>query len=174
MDADNLIRKIEFTLIDEGQRDFKKFKLGEFIKYTPSEVASILQKHKEIFQQPDFWEYGGFVMGDMMTFPDTVEEFMEQYKIVDTEKIYSNGIELVPIFRMKQWFEHEKVQAEALHDLIEGRFNIQAKPLVRCMNCKYCEVAKNGINAWCNKHEFCVDVCDYCSFAERNRDGQTT
>ena len=41
-----------------------------------------------------------------MTFPKTVEEFMDQYKIVDTEKIYSNGIELVPIFRMKQWFEH--------------------------------------------------------------------
>ena len=45
-------------------------------------------------------------MSDIMTFPKTVEEFMDQYKIVDTEKIYSNGIELVPIFRMKQWFEH--------------------------------------------------------------------
>lgn len=45
-------------------------------------------------------------MNDIMTFPKTVEEFMDQYKIVDTEKIYSNGIEFVPIFRMKQWFEH--------------------------------------------------------------------
>ena len=42
----------------------------------------------------------------MMTFPNTVEEFMEQYKIVDTEKIYTNGADLVPIFRMLQWFEH--------------------------------------------------------------------
>ena len=42
----------------------------------------------------------------MMMFPNTVEEFMEQYKIVDTEKIYTNGTELVPIFRMMQWFEH--------------------------------------------------------------------
>jgi hypothetical protein len=41
-----------------------------------------------------------------MTFPDTVEEFMEQYKITDTDHVYSNGIEFVPIFRMKQWFEH--------------------------------------------------------------------
>lgn len=40
----------------------------------------------------------------MMFFPETVEEFMEQYKIVDTEQIYTNGAELVPIFRMKQWF----------------------------------------------------------------------
>lgn len=45
-------------------------------------------------------------MSDMMTFPDTVEEFMENYKIVDTDEVYTNGAELVPIFRMKQWFEH--------------------------------------------------------------------
>ena len=43
----------------------------------------------------------------MMMFPNTVEEFMEQYKMVDTEQIYSNGIEFVPIFRMKQWFAHQ-------------------------------------------------------------------
>ena len=45
-------------------------------------------------------------MGDMMTFPATVEEFMEQYKMTDTEHVYSNGTEYVPIYRMKQWFEH--------------------------------------------------------------------
>lgn len=44
--------------------------------------------------------------GQIMTFPNSVEEFMESYKMVDTEHIYSNGTEYVPIFRMKQWFEH--------------------------------------------------------------------
>lgn len=43
-----------------------------------------------------------------MSFPATVEEFMEQYEMVDKEQIYSNGTEYVPIFRMKQWFEHLK------------------------------------------------------------------
>ena len=42
-----------------------------------------------------------------MMFPNAVEEFMEQYKMVDTEQIYSNGIEYVPIFRMEQWFAHQ-------------------------------------------------------------------
>lgn len=42
-----------------------------------------------------------------MMFPNTVREFMEQYKMVDTEHIYSNGIEYVPIFRMEQWFAHQ-------------------------------------------------------------------
>ena len=46
-------------------------------------------------------------MSDCMTFPETVEEFMEQYKLIDTDGIYmSKGAELVPVFRMKQWFEH--------------------------------------------------------------------
>ena len=45
-------------------------------------------------------------MGDMMTFPASVEEFMEQYKMTDTEHVYSNGTEYVPIYRMRQWFEH--------------------------------------------------------------------
>lgn len=45
-------------------------------------------------------------MDEVMKFPKTVEEFMEQNKVVDTDHVYSNGIEFVPIFRMKQWFEH--------------------------------------------------------------------
>lgn len=45
-------------------------------------------------------------MGDMMTFPKTVDEFMEEWKITDTEEVYTNGTEFVPIFRMKQWFDH--------------------------------------------------------------------
>ena len=45
-------------------------------------------------------------MSDMMTFPASVEELVEQYKMIDTEDVYSNGTEYVPIDRMKQWFEH--------------------------------------------------------------------
>ena len=40
------------------------------------------------------------IMGDMMTFPATVEEFMEQYKMTDTEHVYSNGIEYVPLTKL--------------------------------------------------------------------------
>lgn len=46
-------------------------------------------------------------MDEMMQFPNTVEEFMEKYKIVDKGQVYTNGAELIPIFRMKQWFEHQ-------------------------------------------------------------------
>ena len=49
-------------------------------------------------------------MADKMIFPETVEEFMEQNKIVDSDQVYTNGSELVPIQRMKQWFEHKRGQ----------------------------------------------------------------
>ena len=43
---EELIRKIKLILIETGQND-KKFRLGEIIKYSPSEVANILRKHKD-------------------------------------------------------------------------------------------------------------------------------
>lgn len=67
-------------------------------------------------------------MGDCMNFPDTVDEYMEQYKMTDTKQVYSNGIEYVPIFRMEQWFEHEKAQqsrGDTTSDLISKTETIE-------------------------------------------------
>ena len=99
-------------------------------------------------------------MSDMMTFPGTVEEFMEQYKMTDTEHVYSNGTEYVPIYRMKQWFEHCRNQQ---------RPTIDAVPVVRCRECKY-RFKNNGhdksgcpiidANIW-------MDDDDFCSYGER-------
>ena len=89
-------------------------------------------------------------MGDMMTFHDSVEEFMEQYKMTDTEHVYSNGTEYVPIYRMKQWFEHFRNQK---------RPTIDAVPVVRCKDCKHrfkdswCEYADDDDNFYCARGE---------------------
>ena len=45
-------------------------------------------------------------MGVAMTFPKTFDEFAEEYKIVDYKEVYTNGTELIPIFRVKQWLGH--------------------------------------------------------------------
>lgn len=58
--------------------------------------------------------------GIVMEFPDTVDEFMEQYGMTDIECVYSNGIEYVPIYRMKQWFEHLKVKPKTNGDCIRS------------------------------------------------------
>ena len=58
-------------------------------------------------------------MGDQMTFPATFDEFAEQYKIVDKQEVYTNGTELIPIFRVKQWLDHSKNEVEKLEEYID-------------------------------------------------------
>lgn len=45
-------------------------------------------------------------MQHIMEFPNTFDEFAKEYGFTDTEQIYTNGSELIPIFRVKQWLEH--------------------------------------------------------------------
>ena len=45
-------------------------------------------------------------MSDMMTFPDTWEEFEKLYGFNDGEEIYTNNSRLIPSFRVKQWLDH--------------------------------------------------------------------
>lgn len=98
-------------------------------------------------------------MGDMMTFPASVEEFMEQYKMTDTEHVYSNGTEYVPIYRMKQWFEHCRNQQLLTIDVV---------PVVRCQYCNHCDPE----NYHCDHPmgtvaPFRRKPDDFCSYGER-------
>ena len=102
-------------------------------------------------------------MGDMMTFPASVEEFMEQYKMTDTEHVYSNGTEYVPIYRMKQWFEHCRNQQ---------RPTIDAVPVVRCKDCKWGKTWKNAFGIEGFKCDLLfVDLSPeaFCSYGEYGR-----
>ena len=45
-------------------------------------------------------------MDEMMTFPDTWEEFEKSYGFTDNEEVYTNGARLIPSFRVKQWLDH--------------------------------------------------------------------
>ena len=45
-------------------------------------------------------------MGDCMTFPKTAGEFIEQYSFKDEKQEYTNGAELIPVFRVEQMIEH--------------------------------------------------------------------
>lgn len=68
-------------------------------------------------------------MADSMSFPNTFDEFAEQFKIIDKEEVYTNGSELIPIFRVKQWLEHQ----EALkHGYDTGECN-----MFKCSVCGY-------------------------------------
>ena len=48
---DDIIYKIVNCVVETGQNDTNKFKLGETIRYSPSELLNILKAHKaEIFK----------------------------------------------------------------------------------------------------------------------------
>ena len=44
--------------------------------------------------------------GDIMSFPATPMEFVQSYSFKDSREIYTNGTELVPVFRIEQMLEH--------------------------------------------------------------------
>ena len=44
--------------------------------------------------------------GEQMDFPNTFDEFAKDYGFKDKDEIYTNGIELIPVYRVKQWLEH--------------------------------------------------------------------
>lgn len=45
-------------------------------------------------------------MGDCMTFPESIDEFIRDYSFYDTEEVYTNGAQLIPVFRVYQMLEH--------------------------------------------------------------------
>lgn len=83
-------------------------------------------------------ETRGDIMPDSMMFPKTVDEFMEKYKIVDTEEVYTNGAELVPIFRMEQWFEHEEAEP-----VKHGHWVVDEDGNIKCSECGHSGVGDN-------------------------------
>lgn len=52
--------------------------------------------------------------GEVMTFPNTWEEYEEQYGFNDTEQVYTNGSRLIQSFRVKQWLEHIEVSEDCI------------------------------------------------------------
>lgn len=58
-------------------------------------------------------------MSEAMTFPNSWEEFLNDYSFKDIEEIYTNGSELIPVFRVKQLINH--------YFLFSDKFNYNPK-----------------------------------------------
>lgn len=55
-------------------------------------------------------------MSDCMEFPKTFDEFVDDYGFKDSKEVYSNGIDLIPVFRVKQWLEHISAKKQILDE----------------------------------------------------------
>lgn len=45
-------------------------------------------------------------MATMMDFPKTVDEFLKHYSFKDKKELYTNGSDLIPVFRVEQMLNH--------------------------------------------------------------------
>lgn len=45
-------------------------------------------------------------MGDCMAFPNDPMDFIKEYSFKDSEECYTNGSELIPVFRVEQMIDH--------------------------------------------------------------------
>lgn len=113
-------------------------------------------------------------MADTMSFPQTIEEFMEQYKVVDTEQVYSNGAEFVPIFRVKQWLEHLPNPKDIFYDGYAYCLMDFGKDTVLCKDCKHYKQSAVVDRKMCFRKdvdgiEVCYDFQPYdsCTYGER-------
>ena len=80
-------------------------------------------------------------MADMMQFPETWEEYEEQYGFPDKEEIYTNGSRLIQSFRVKQWLDHIKPKTGKWIDWL-GKGNEW-----ECSVCK-CSIESHGSIAY--------------------------
>lgn len=91
-------------------------------------------------------------MADMMTFPDTFEEYEKYYGFTDTKEVYTNGARLIPSFRVEQWLDYNKI--------------------VRCENCRYRKMKRTKwrsepyIYYKCELLEREVEDDDFCAWGE--------
>ena len=100
-------------------------------------------------------------MADCMTFPKTADEFIEQYSFKDEKQEYTNGAELIPVFRVKQMMEH-----------------FFPEEVVRCKECKSWEQYNScdGTNPHrCMNYDAMfyrrTNPDDFCSYGERKDNG---
>lgn len=65
---------------------------------------------------------------NQMEYFKAFDEFAQQYKIVDKKKVYTNGGELIPIFRVRQWLieassSTDCISREAVMNMIEPAYD---------------------------------------------------
>lgn len=69
-------------------------------------------------------------MNNQMEFPETFEDFAKEYGFKDSEEIYTNGAELISVFRVKQWIEHEMSVEQYRQRMMQAFHNADCDELI--------------------------------------------
>ena len=77
-------------------------------------------------------------MSDSMCFPDTIEEFIEEYSFKDGDEVYTNGSQLIQVYRIEQALEYYNL-SQTIHakwDMVRYSDESGGKT-IKCTNCHY-------------------------------------
>lgn len=81
---------------------------NEYYLITPTENIKLCKGDYIIKDSNNnFHLYKSNTMDFSNTF-DAFDEFAKFYSIKDSDQVYTNGCEMIPVFRVKQWLEHFK------------------------------------------------------------------
>jgi PHP family Zn ribbon phosphoesterase len=69
-------------------------------------------------------------MNEEMKFPETFEQFIKEYGFKDNEEVYTNGSDLIQIYRVKQWLEHQMTVEEYRQRMIQAFHNADCDELI--------------------------------------------
>ena len=94
-------------------------------------------------------------MGDCMEFPKTIDEFIDDFKFKDDKQVYTNGSELIQVFRVKQALEHYAAQPKWISVEDDRPANVIAPYLVYAYHRIY--VADWSYDKWTDNWWFYVD-----------------
>lgn len=78
-------------------------------------------------------------MNEKMEFPNTFEEFVNEYSFKDSDEVYTNGSDLIQTFRAMQGWEHfvEQISEDEIRKFLtwltsEGFFDCYKCPVNVC------------------------------------------
>ena len=123
-------------------------------------------------------------MAEMMTFPETFDKFAEDYGFVDKKEVYTNGSELIQVFRVKQWLDHEaglkkaedecfKAASDTLTDIAhyllgkdwyseKWNFEDICTDIFEAIRARYKSVNEDPVRKWRHRHK----RCSFCNHFE--------
>lgn len=94
-------------------------------------------------------------MNEQMKFPNTFEEFVNDYSFRDSDEVYTNGCELIPVFRVMQGYEHfsKQIREDAIAEISremrvlygnEYEKQIRADAIEKCKQILLDAIARDG------------------------------
>lgn len=135
----------------EIEKIFNKNYVGVLVENTAAEVVNKIQEYERSNHDAES-------AGQLMDFPDTFDELVKQNAFKDTNEVYTNGADLIPVFRVRQWIEHTMLQQQDQLGMMTDSLKVEeGKSCRRCFWDKY----RDAQHPTGNPCDSCIDFSNF-------------